>query len=373
MSKPVLGGKEIVKVAIAQISNQYLNKTASAEIAARTIREAAANGSQLVVFPEVWLAGYPYWTEGWDTELAQWIPGRSQWYDNAILVGSSDTEPVSQAIKETGVYVVMGCNEIDERPEASTIYNTMLFFNKDGSLMGKHRKLMPTFSERLYWGQGNSNDLVAFDTDIGRIGGLICGEHLITLLRAYMIAQGEEIHVALFPGSFAMHTGPRLEEEDKDGSSFWGYSSVRAHALEAGAFVVNAVAYQDPSSVADTFPYKDKMNTSYANGGSTVVAPLAIDMVQPTKGDQIIYADLPAWMIKAAKSIVDTWGHYGRPDILRLMIREEAGWKEVKSKLINKKTNHFAKSADDHEVELDKVDEMYDQMKKELMETKSED
>lgn len=140
-----------------------------------------------------------------------------------------------------------------------------------------------------------------------------------------MIAQGEDFHVAAFPGSFALHTGPRLEEPDKEGF-FWGHASVRAHAQEAGAFVLSACGYVGEENIPDDFPYKGKMNVSYAHGGSSVISPLGVPLAGPEYGSQIVYAECQAAMIKAWKAIVDTAGHYARPDVLRLMVRQEAGW-----------------------------------------------
>ncbi len=131
-----------------------------------------------------------------------------------------------------------------------------------------------------------------------------------------MITQGEDIHVAVFPGAFELHTGPWIEEPEKVGG-FWGHFEVRAHALEAGAFVVSGCAVLNEMDVAAEFPYKDKMNIGYANGGSEVVAPLGIALAGPIYGEALIYAEIEAWMIKATNAIIDTMGHYARPDILR--------------------------------------------------------
>lgn len=329
-SKRVLGGREKVKVAVVQKSPAFMNRDASVARACTAIEEAGGNGAHLVVFPEVWLAGYPYWTEGWDSPLPQWAGGRILFRDNALVVQSEDSERIAHAVRRAGVYVVLGCNEMDPRPEVQTIYNSLIFFAPDGTVLGRHRKLMPTFAERMFWGQGDARDLVVFDTDIGRLGGLICGEHVMTLVRACMIAQGEDIHVAAFPGSFELHTGPRLEEPEQAGG-FWGHFEVRAHALEAGAFVVSACAVLNDADVPPEFPYKDKMNISYAHGGSEVVAPLGMALAGPVYGEALVYAELEAWMIKATKAIVDTMGHYSRPDVLRLLVRGEQGWQPAGS------------------------------------------
>jgi predicted amidohydrolase len=169
---------------------------------------------------------------------------------------------------------------------------------------------------------------VTYETDIGRIGGLICGEHLMTLVRARMIEQGEDFHIGVFPGAFSIHAGPRLEEPDTEGKFFWGHSSTRAHALESGAFVLSACGYFTQQDIPADFPLTDKMHISYAQGGSQIVAPLGIPLVPPTLGDTILYSDCQADMIKVWKALVDTVGHYARPDIVRLQymnpVRENA-------------------------------------------------
>lgn len=324
--KPLLGGREVVRVAIAQISPVFLDRERSIERACAAIRDAAAEGAELIVFPEVWLAGYPYWTEGWDSPLQQWVAGRVTFRDAAVLIPSEDTERLAEAARQAGAHVVMGCNEIDPHPANNTIYNTLLFIGPDGALLGKHRKLMPTFSERQFWGMGDARDLFVLQTELGRIGGLICGEHLMTNVRSALIAQGEDIHIAVFPGAFALHTGPRLEEWDASGAAFWGHASVRAHALEAGAFVVSACGFLDDADVSADLPHADAMNTSYARGGSSIIAPLGVPLVEPVEGAQIIHCELHAWMKKAWNAIIDTAGHYARGDVVRLQVRGEAGW-----------------------------------------------
>lgn len=326
--KPTLGGRESVKVAIAQVSPVFMDKDATIERACQTIIEAADNGAELIVFPEAWLAGYPFWSEGWDSHLPQWMEGRIKFYDNALLIPSEDTERLSEAVRRANAYVVMGCNELDPRPATRTIYNTLLFFNRDGSILGRHRKLMPTFTERMFWGKGDASDLVVFDTDIGRIGGLICGEHLMTLVRGAMIAQGEEIHVGVFPGSFALHIGPQLQEADTEGE-FWGHFSLRAHAMEAGAFVLSACGYLAPDDVPSDSPYKNKMKISYANGGSSIITPLGVRLTGPSYSAEIVYAELQAMMLKVIGAIIDTVGHYARPDVVRLLVRRNERWQEA--------------------------------------------
>jgi nitrilase len=225
---------------------------------------------------------------------------------------------------------------------------------------------MPTFTERMFWGQGDARDLVVFDTDIGRLGGLICGEHVMTLARACMIAQGEDIHVAVFPGAFELHTGPQLEEPEKAGG-FWGHFEVHAHALEAGAFVVSGCAVLNEADVSTEFPYKGRMNIGYANGGSEVVAPLGIALAGPVYGEALVYADLEAWMIKATKAIVDTMGHYARPDVLRLLVHGEQGWQPAGSETCPRSTltdEALARAADSRDIDPAKVVELAEEVRR---------
>ena len=322
----VFNGNDQVRVAIVQTAPVYLDRERSIDKAIRKIAEAAAGGARLVVFSETWLAGYPYWDEGWNSQAEPWMRVREQFFDNALRVPSPQYQRLADAAREHEVVLVMGCNELDTRPGSHTIYNTLLYIGPDGALLGRHRKLLPTYVEAAFWGAGDGCDLYTHATPVGRIGGLICGEHVMTLARARMIQQGEDFHVAVYPGAFNVWSGPKLQVEDPDGSHFIGYASCRAHANEAGAFVICAVGYIDASDIPADFPMRDSLNIEYARGGSMVVAPAGIPLVGPVYGDTIVYADCPARMIKISKAIIDTNGKYGRPDVLQLRyLPEERG------------------------------------------------
>ncbi|HLS52233.1 MAG TPA: carbon-nitrogen hydrolase family protein [Burkholderiaceae bacterium] len=316
----ILNGHESVKVAIVQTPPAFLDKDATIDIACAKIAEAAKNGANIIAFSETWVAGYPYWGEGWESHLPDWVDVRTRFYDNAMMIPSDDTRRLCNAAKKANAVVIIGCNELDSDPAVHTIYNTLLFIDNHGQILGKHRKVMPTFVERAFWGNGDASGMRSYPTDFGRIGGLICGEHLMTLARAHMIAQGEDIHLGVFPGAFSLHTGPSLEEPDSTGDYFWGYASSRAHSFEAGAFVMTSCGIMNDESLPDGFPMKDSLNIGYAKGGSAVYAPIAIPLVGPTYGDTIVYADCPAQMIKVAKAIIDTRGHYARNDLFELKV-----------------------------------------------------
>jgi predicted amidohydrolase len=341
-----------------------MEREKSAQRAASVIREAAANGADLVIFSETWLPGYPYWTEGWDSSLQQWAAGRIRLFDESVLVPSETTETIGRAARDARVHVVVGCNEIDPRPGNGTIYNSLLFFDRSGRLYGRHRKLMPTFIERVFWGSGDGNDLEVYDTDIGRIGGLVCGENLMTSVRASLIAMGEDLHIAAFPGAFSLDVGPRVQEWDMSGR-FWGHFVTRAHALESGAFVCCVCAYVDPADVAADAPNRDKLYMDWARGGSQVVSPLGMPIVGPVEGAQLIYADCEAALIKAVKAIVDTLGHYGRADAVRVQVRRGEEWRVpgesyAASRLAQ---SDLQRSADAYEVPLSVVEEVADARK----------
>jgi len=330
--KAVLGGNETIKIAVAQISPAWMEREATVTRACEAIAEAAANRAHLIVFPEVWLAGYPYWDESWASDLKEWAAARTRFLDAAITVPGEEVDRLAEAARAANAYVVMGCNELDARPGVQTVYNTLLFFGPNGKLIGRHRKLIPTHNERMFWGQGGAEDLIVLDTDIGRLGGLICGENVQPLIRAAMMQQGEELHVAVWPGPFDLRKGPRLQEPEDErpgGGCFIGHPLCRAYALEAGAFVVSASGYLNPSDISEDFPYKNQMNIDWSSGGSSIIGPLGVPIAGPVYGRQILYGECHAWMIKAIKSIADTLGHYSRPDVLRLQLQREGVWDTV--------------------------------------------
>lgn len=186
------------RAAAVQAAPVFLDKEATIEKACRLIKEAADNGANLIVFPEAYIPTYPYWPK----EIRGRSPGYRAFvklFKNSVEIPSRDTDILCEAARKAAAYVVMGLNERDKELKG-TLYNTCLFIDKTGRIMGKHRKLMPTYGERCVWGLGDGSDLKVFDTDYGRMGGLICGEHFMTLSRFALFAKGEQIHVAQWPG-----------------------------------------------------------------------------------------------------------------------------------------------------------------------------
>lgn len=330
MAAQVLGGREQVKVAVVQASSVFMNKKGCLEKACDKIIEAGKEGAELVVFPEAWIPTYPYWTMGWDTLANGFHDIMADLQDNSVVVGSEDTDILGKAAKEAGAYVVMGCNELDDRVGSRTLFNSLVYIDKDGSVLGRHRKLIPSFIERIWWGQGDARDLKVFDTDIGRIGGQICWENHIVNITAWFIAQGVDIHVAVWPGLW--------NNGAKDGESFIyaGHDinkcdlipATRERAFAGQCYVVSANNLLKMEDIPDDFPFKDSMTyggpgqedfVGWACGGSHIVSPTSEYMVPPTFDvETIIYAELQAKYIKVVKSVFDSLGHYARWDLVNL-------------------------------------------------------
>ena len=368
--KKILGGREKVKVALVQAAPVFMDKERTIEKACRLIREAGGNGAELVVFPEVYIPAYPAaYTTGWESKPSEWAAFMIALQDNSILVDSSDTEILGEAAREANAYAVIGCNELDDRPGSRTVYNTLLFIGRDGKLMGRHRKLMPTYTERTYWGRGDASDLRVFDTDIGRIGGLICGENLMVLLKAAMMQSGEEFHIMVWPGALGGHSREHIMAPETD--SILGnpvFSTVSSYAGDAQAFVLSCGGILRPSDFPEEWQYvrdSDHANYSYAVGGSTVANPHGRFIAGPIIGEEtILYADCHAYQIKLAKAIMDCMGHYTRWDAVRLQVSEEslAPETEMLRKPIKLPAPELRRMADKHGIGIDKLESVIEEL-----------
>lgn len=360
MNNQVLSGRDQVKVAVIQASPVFMDKERTIEKAYSLIKEAGRNGAELVTFSESFIPGYPaYYTAGYETPPHEWTDFMIGLQDNSIQIPSEDTVILGEAAKESGTYVVIGCNELDDRPGSRTVYNSLLFIDKNGQVMGKHRKLMPTYTERIYWGQGDGSDIKVFDTEIGRIGGLICWENHMTLVRAAMIHRGEDFHIAVWPGNWKRGEEKLLTADTSEGGINCNIQAlIKVHAFEAGAFVLSGCGYLD----SDDFPEKwhgirdgEHINYDWAKGGSSIVNPAGRYLAEPNfEKDAILYADCYANQIKAVKAVFDSLGHYSRWDVAQLAIREE-GW-EPEFEL----NDEISPKIDLAESELKRISEQYE-------------
>ena len=225
----------IVKAAAVQLSPVLYCREGTVAKVVRTIRELGQEGVQFATFPETVVPYYPYFS--FIQAPYQIIAGREhlKLLDQAVIVPSLATDAISEACKEAGVVASIGVNERD----GGTLYNTQLLFDADGALIQRRRKITPTYHERMVWGQGDGSGLRAVDSKAGRIGQLACWEHYNPLARYAMIADGEQIHLAMYPGSIF---GPLFAEQTE--------INVRQHALESACFVVCATAWLDADQQA---------------------------------------------------------------------------------------------------------------------------
>ena len=190
------------RVAAVHAASVFLDREACLSKACDLIAEAARGGARVIAFPEIFLPGYPYWI--WTHTPPTGAPLFRELYLNSVEVPSAVTEALGAASREAGAYVAMGVSERD----GGTLYNTLLYFDDQGALIGRHRKLQPTQAERMVWGRGDSRDMFVLTTPYGWLGGLICFEHTMDLARYALTAMGEQIHVACWPAISAVTHDP---------------------------------------------------------------------------------------------------------------------------------------------------------------------
>jgi nitrilase len=303
----------IVKVAVVQAASVLFNREESISKALRLIEEASSNGAELVLFPEAYIPAYPRGLT-FGTVVGNRTPeGRKTWeryWDNCIKVPGRDTEVLGKAAKENNVFLVMGVIEKDSEYSQGTLYCTLIYFGSDGRLLGKHRKLKPTAGERLIWGEGDGSTLPVFQSDIGKIGGLICWENYMPLARMAMYGKGVEIYLA-----------PTADQRDT-----W-QATLRHIACEGRCFVLGCNQYVSkdmyPSDLAGIEELDEQPN-EICRGGSVIISPLGELIAGPLYGKEgILYADLDLMEVARGKLDFDVVGHYARPDIFKLVINEK--------------------------------------------------
>jgi nitrilase len=301
-----------VTVACVQAEPAILDHEATLDRLEQLAAEAARNGAGLVVFPETFVAVYPSsrWAKafaGWQNEGAKETFARIA--QNAVAVGSPAERRLGAAAKALGIWLVTGVNEVeDERP--GTIYNSLLYHGPDGELALHHRKLVPTNHERLIWGQGDGRGLRAIQTDVGRVGGLICWENYMPLARFSVYESGVEIYIA----------------STADDSDEWQSTLVHI-ARESRAYVVAPCHFQRASSYPDDFPLHGELDGAdlLGHGGSAILAPDGSYLAGPVYGEEtILYAELDPVRLLAERQRFDPVGHYHRPDVLRLGVSPTA-------------------------------------------------
>jgi nitrilase len=295
---------KVVRVAAVQIAPDLDTPTGTLDRVLAAIDEAAGRSAKLVVFPETFVPWYPYFSFVHPPVLTGGEHIRL--YENAVVVPGPVTEAVASAARRHGIVVALGVNERDH----GSLYNAQLLFDSDGRLVLKRRKITPTFHERMIWGQGDGSGLAVVETAVGRIGALACWEHYNPLARYALMAQHEEIHVAQFPGSLV---GPIFAEQIE--------VTIRHHALESGCFVVNATGWLTEQQIEKISP-DEKLRKGLRGGCMTaIISPEGSHLVPPlTEGEGILIADLDMRLIVKRKRMMDSVGHYARPELLSLVL-----------------------------------------------------
>lgn len=301
------------RIAAIQASSVFLDLDASVGKACDLIRQAAAGGATLAVFPEAFLPGYPLWV--WHIPSGLTHPLRalySELHRNSITIPGPETERLGRAAAESGMTVAIGVNERNSEASDSTLYNTLLYLGSNGEVLGKHRKLIPTAGERLVWGQGAEAGLEVFDLPFGRLSGLLCWENYMPLARYALLAAGEQIHVA-----------PTWDRGEP-----W-ISTMRHVAKEGRCFVVGACQafHKDhiPDSLAFKREYLGNVEGWLNPGLSVIVDPDGKIVAGPLEAEEgILYAVVEPDQLVGPRWQLDVAGHYARPDLFELTVRREA-------------------------------------------------
>jgi nitrilase len=297
-----------LRVAAVQAAYVLMDRDATIDRVAGLTAAAAREGAQLVVFPEVFVPGTPIWI---DTQLI-W-EGDEDWFgllaENAVVIGGPASERLAAIAAQHQVWLVVGVNEREQH--GATIYNTVLYFSPEGVLAGRHRKLMPTGSERTVWGMGDGSTLRVVDTGLARVGGLICWENHMPLARFHMYAQGVDLWIA-----------PTLAVGD-------GWVATMQHlARENRMFVVGVNPVLHAGQIPAGFPGRDHLfapgylegNGPWLEEGNTVVvAPNGTVIAGPVRErEETLVVDLDLRAVTAGRRHMDPAGHYNRPDVFRL-------------------------------------------------------
>ncbi|MBE9069330.1 Nit6803 family nitriliase [Leptolyngbya cf. ectocarpi LEGE 11479] len=297
-----------VRAAAVQISPVLYSRSGTVEKVLKAIDDAAQEGAELVVFPETFVPYYPYFS----FVLPPVLMGKEHMrlYEEAVEVPGPVTEAVSRAASSHQMVVVLGVNERDQ----GSLYNTQLIFDADGTCLLKRRKITPTYHERMVWGQGDGSGLQVCDTAVGRVGALACWEHYNPLARYSLMANHEQIHCAQFPGSMV---GEIFADQTE--------VTLRHHALESGCFVVNATGWLTAEQVSEIAPNEGLEKVLRGGCYTTIISPEGVPLCEPIReGEGIAIADLDFSLITKRKRMMDSVGHYARPDLLQLSVNKSA-------------------------------------------------
>lgn len=297
------------RLAAIQAAPVPFDRAASAEKAYRLILEAGAMGATIAAFGETWLPGYPFFCYAPPSPLV--FQAMADYLDNAVEIPSPTTDYLCEAAARAGIDVVIGIAERDTTTEG-TVYCTLLFIGREGRILGRHRKIKPTFNERSVWGDGDAVGLRVYDRAYGKISGLNCWEHNTMLPGYALAAAGTQVHVAAWPGREPSVAPPAP-------TPLWPRQLLlsRAFASQAGCYVIAVGGMRSHADVPER--YRELSTIEYP-GDSYIIDPRGEVIAGPAKGETILMAEGSREMILAAKAVSDIGGHYSRPDLLRLTI-----------------------------------------------------
>ena len=300
------------KAATVQTAPVFLNVEKTIAKAIAFIKEAADNGAQLIAFPEVFVAGYPYWN--WIMTPVQGSKWYEQLYKNSVAVGDESMLPLFQAAKDHNMHIVIGINERGD--SYGEIYNTNLIIDNHGNLIGKHRKLVPTWAEKLTWTSGDGSSLKVYDTEVGPLGTLACGENTNTLARFTLLSQGELVHIANYislpvaPPDYDMAEAIKIR--------------AAAHSLEDKLFTIvscSTISQEIKDALREDVPNVDELLSRKSSAFSGFIGPNGAVIGTPLIDDEgIVYADIDLEKCIQPKQMHDILGHYNRFDIFDLRV-----------------------------------------------------
>jgi nitrilase len=298
------------RLAVVQHAPVFLDRARTLEKAVASVREAAKEGARLVVFPEAFVPGYPAWMwrlrPGGDMRLTEKL--HSLLRANSVDLSGDDLAPLREVARKEKVAVVCGLHERDTDFSGGTLYNTVVAIGADGSILNRHRKLMPTNPERMVWGMGDASGLKAFDTPCGRAGVLICWESYMPLARYALYAQGVDVYVA-----------PTYDSGER-----W-VATMQHIAREGGCWVAGGGCAFRAKDIPDAVPGKAELfpePDEWVNpGDSVIVAPGGKIAAGPLHEEfGILYADIDLEHVGMARRSLDVVGHYSRPDVFQLRV-----------------------------------------------------
>ena len=311
--------KTMPTVAIVQEASVFLNLEASVEKALGHIREAAAGGANFIAFAECWLPGYPVWLD-FAPSAAVWDePGAKALFsllaENSVVAGDKYLEELQALSTELGVFIVLGTHERD----GATLYNTTFTFSPELTAPKPHRKLVPTYTERLVWGRGDGSTLETVETPWGVLGSLICWEHWMPLARAAMHAKQEFLHVAQWPIVKDMHqvASRHYAFEGRCAVAAAGSIMTKGDIIEG----FRSLGVNEPEAEAMLLSMPGEMTDFVHNGGSAIIAADGSYITEPVfDATAIVSGEIDLKIQREAAQTLDTNGHYSRPDVFELTV-----------------------------------------------------